>query len=143
MEIATEENEQAVALVYKRTLDALIANQSISADERLVHDVEHLMQEANSGASYEQYFRWASISKIATIAANLRFLGLNDVAELTEQAITVAFPNGIPETDEAKEDETDWTSQQEDRLSELFRQLEQQNGRVTNVLGAYARRVGI
>jgi hypothetical protein len=109
---------------------------------RLIHDVEHMMQEANSGASFEQYFRWASTDELRNIMGHLRTLGLTDVAEITTDAMRVAFPNGTPSTQEAKDEATDWTPEQESELNRLFTKLEELNGRVMNILGAYARRVG-
>ena len=95
---------------------------------------------ANSGASFEQYFRWASVEEIGRVVPALRTVGLLDVAELTEKAIQVAFPKGIPSTDEEKADLTDWSEAQDERLRELFPAFEEQNGRITNVLAAFARK---
>jgi hypothetical protein len=142
MELATEENEQAVARAYEQAMSALHAGKATSPELRLIHDVEHMMQEANSGASFEQYFRWASTDELRNIMGHLRTLGLTDVAEITTDAMRVAFPNGTPSTQEAKDEATDWTPEQESELNRLFTKLEELNGRVMNILGAYARRVG-
>lgn len=142
-EISSQENEDAVSRVYMTTLGLLHRRQSISIEQRLVFEVEHLMQEANSGASFEQYFRWASLDEITRICSNLEELCLIDLAELTSRAIRVALPEGLPTTDEEKADATYWSEDQETLLRELFLQLENENGRVMNVLGAYVRRAGI
>lgn len=142
MEIATEEHEQAVARAYGKAMAAVQSEQSISDELRLIHDVEHMMQEANSGASFEQYFRWASLEQIRAIPRQLASIGLPDVAAIVERAIGVAFPNGLPTSYEAKDEATDWSPEQESELSYLFNLLEELNGRVMNVLGAYALRVG-
>ena len=142
-EISTEENEKLVASIYDKAMAALHAGQSVTAPELLVHDVEHLMQEVNSGISYGQYFRWSSCEEIGRIRDHLRVLGLTRVLELTSKAIEIAFPKGLPADDAAKQASTDnWTPQQEEELGKLFEQLEEENGHVTNVLAEYARRTG-
>ena len=138
-EISTTENEQLVARVYGEAMSALDGGKHVSAPALVVHDVEHLLQEANSAASFEGYFRWASLDEIGRIREQLRAVGLNPVRELTERAIQVAFPEGIPTTEEEKRNATEWTSVQEESLASLFADLEEQNGHVTNVLGEYAR----
>lgn len=141
-EISTEENERIVSRVYEAAMNELHAGRPVSAAQRLIHDVEHMMQEVNSGASFEQYFRWATLDEIAQIRDHLRTVGLQDVSSLVSQAIGVAFPNGFPSTEEEKSDATDWTPAQEEALAGLFTRLEEENGRVTNVLGAYAKQSG-
>jgi hypothetical protein len=84
-ELSTEENERIVARVYEAAMAVLHAGRPVSAAQRLLHDVEHMMQEANSGAS---------------------------------------------------------TPEQEEALGDLFPQLEEENGRVTNALDAYAKQAG-
>jgi hypothetical protein len=73
----------------------------------------------------------------------LRAVGLSRILELTEQAIQIAFPAGMPTTEEEKRSATEWTSEQEERLASLFDDLEEQNGHVMNVLGEYARANGL
>lgn len=141
-EISTEENEKIVARVYEKAMTALHNNEPITPAQRIVHDVEHMMQEVNSGASYEQYFRWASVDEIRSVSQYFRTLGLDTVAQITGEAIKAAFPRGMPSSEEEKSDATEWSSEQEEVLSDLFGQLEEHNGHVTNVLGAYAKRVG-
>jgi hypothetical protein len=63
-EISTLENEQLVARVYEEAMSALDAGKPVSAPALVVHDVEHLMQEVNSGVSFEGYFRWSSLDEI-------------------------------------------------------------------------------
>lgn len=141
-ELSTEENERIVARVYEAAMAELHAGRPVSAAQRLVHDVEHMMQEANSGASFEQYFRWASLEEIAAIRGHLQTLKLDDLSDLMSQAIAIAFPNGLPATDDEKSNATEWTPEQEEALGDLFPQLEEENGRVTNALGAYAKHSG-
>jgi hypothetical protein len=142
MEIATEENEQAVARVYEKAMSAVHSAQPLSKELRLVHNIEHMLQEANSGVSFEQYFRWAPLTEICEISQQLNSIGLADVAAIVERAIDVAFPNGLPDSQEAKDEATEWSEEQENKLNELFVPLEELNGRVMNVLGAYVLRVG-
>lgn len=142
MEIGTEENESRLEAVRERVLAARAANQPVSAADELVFDIDQLIMEANSGASYEQYFRWASLAEIGRIVASLKRVGLDDVAALTQQAIEVAFPDGLPPDEAALEAATDWTEAQERQLEKLFKRLENHNGRVTNVLGRYLASAG-
>jgi hypothetical protein len=142
MEIGTEENESRLQALRGRVLAARAANQPVPPRDALVFEIDQLIMEANSGASYEQYFRWASLDEIGRIVASLRRVGLDDVAELTQQAIEVAFPVGLPHDDAAHEAATDWTEAQERQLEKLFKRLENHNGRVTNVLGRYLASLG-
>src|SRR5919112_3723232 len=95
-EISTSENEELVARVYGEAMQALGEGKQVSAPALVVHDVEHLMQEVNSGVSFEGYFRWSSLDEIGRIREQLRAVGLSRILELTEQAIQIAFPAGIP-----------------------------------------------
>lgn len=143
MEQATPEHEAAVSRVYEIALEVLARKGRLNEHQQVVYAIEHLMQEANSGASFEQYFRWSDVGEIRRIAETLSSLGLDDIATLTKEAIVVAFPEGLPATDKVKRELTDWTEDQETELERLFEQLEDHNGRVTNVLGAYIARVGV
>lgn len=138
MEMGTEENEAIVRGVCERVQAAAAAGEPIAARDQLIYDIDYLVMEANSGASYEQYFRWASPEEIGRVVAACRAVGLDEVAALTEQAIAVAFPDGIPSDPESMDDATDWSEAQEDQLQQLFGKLEDHNGRITNVLGRYA-----
>jgi len=142
-EISTTENEELVARVYQEAMSTLESGKQLPFPALVVHDVEHLMQEANSAVSFEGYFRWASLDEIGRIREQLRAVGLSRILELTERAIQVAFPNGIPATEEEKRNATEWTPEQEESLASLFGDLEEQNGHVTNVLGEYARTNGL
>lgn len=140
---STPENEALVSRVYAQALEQSVAGRALSPEMQRVHDVEHLMQEVNSGASFEQYFRWASLEELAGIEQQLAALGLERVRQLTRQALRVAFPRGLPRTAQAQEEATEWTAQQEARLAALFAELEEENGHVINVLGAFARQAGL
>lgn len=142
MEQATREHEEVVSRIYGEALERNAAEKPLTPGQRIVYAVEHLMQEVNSGASFEQYFRWADVEEIGAICATLRSLGLDDVAGLTDKAIRVAFPSGLSASDEEKDDLTDWSEDQERQLQALFAELEELNGRVTNALGAHALRIG-
>jgi hypothetical protein len=138
MEMSTEENEAIVRGICEAVTAARESGKPITPEQQLIYDVDYLLMEANSGASFEQYFRWASVDEIKRVVPALRKVGLVDVAELTETAIRVAFPNGVPPTDEEKSGLTEWSEAQDERLRELFPALEDQNGRVTNVLARFA-----
>lgn len=139
MEMSSADNEATVRAVCDAVSAAREGGRAISAAHQAIYDVDYLLAEVNSGASFEQYFRWASLEEIARIVPALRTVGLDDVAELTENAMQVAFPQGLPATPAEHDDATQWTDQQEDTLGKLFPAFEDQNGRITNVLAAYAQ----
>jgi hypothetical protein len=141
MEISTEENEAIVRGICEAVTAARESGKPISPEQQLVYDIDYLLMEANSGASFEQYFRWASVDEIKRVVPALRRVGLVDVAELTETAIRVAFPQGVPSTDEEKSAQTEWSETQDEQLRELFPALEDQNGRVINTLAMFASKV--
>jgi hypothetical protein len=140
MEISTLENEAIVRSICEAVSADRESGKSIKPDHQRIYDIDFLLMEANSGASFEQYFRWASVEEIGRVVPALRAVGLPDMAELTEKAILVAFPKGIPSTDEEKTGLTDWSAAQDEKLRELFPAFEDQNGRITNVLAAFASR---
>jgi len=106
----------------------------------MVYHIEMLSQEVNSGASFEQYFRWASIEEISEAVGRLESLALSDVAQIVRRAIDVAFPNGLPATDEEKSELTEWTEEQEELLGKAANEFEEFNGRIINVLAAFYRK---
>lgn len=138
-EMSTPENEELVSRVYTQALEDREQGRPLDAATLMVYHIEMLSQEVNSGASFEQYFRWASVDEIAQAADRLESLTLADVAELVRQAIAVAFPDGLPSSDEEKNDLTEWTVAQEERLVALAGEFEQFNGRVINVLADFYR----
>jgi hypothetical protein len=141
-EMSTREHELAVSRVYEAALAALADGTPLTPVQRVVHDVEHLMQEANSGASFEQYFRWADPAEIAAILGHLRALGLARAEQVTARAIALAFPDGVPASVDDMDSATDWSHAQRDGLAALFVELEEDNGHVMNVLGAHVLRAG-
>jgi hypothetical protein len=142
MEQSTPENEASVRRVCDLVTAARESGGAVTTDQQIIYDVDYLLTEANSGASFEQYFRWASVDEIGRVKKALLAVDLGDIAQLYEQALQVAFPKGIPSTDAEKSDLTEWSEEQDQALRELFPALEDQNGRITNVLAAYAKRVG-
>lgn len=142
-EMATPENEALVARIYAQALELSLSGRALAPGMQCVHDVEHLMQEVNSGVSFEQYFRWATLDELDSIERHLAALGLERVLELTQQAMAVAFPQGLPRTQAALDAATVWTPAQEEQLAELFEGLEAEYGHVTNVLAGYARTTGL
>jgi hypothetical protein len=138
--MSTPQNEDLVAQVYSQALDARNGGRVLDPADLMVYHIEMLSQEVNSGASFEQYFRWASVEEISEVVARLDSLALPEVAQIARQAIEVAFPDGIPATDEAKSDLVDWTDEQEERLSALAGEFEAFNGRIIDLLADYYRR---
>lgn len=98
-----------------------------------------LSQEVNSGASFEQYFRWASVEEISEVVRRLESLDLSDVAKIVRRAIDVAFPEGLPASNEEKGELTEWTEEQAGRLGTAANEFEEFNGRIINVLATFYR----
>jgi hypothetical protein len=142
MEISTEENEAIVRRICNSVTAAAEDRVMITPEQQNIYDVDYLVMEVNSGASFEQYFRWASVDEISRVVHALGVVGVEDIAELTKRAIAIAFPGGVPVDDETKSDLTDLSEEQERSLEALFMDLEEQNGRIINTLASYATQVG-
>lgn len=139
MEMATTENEELVSRVYTQALQDRHDGRALAPADLMVYHVEMLSQEVNSGASFEQYFRWASVEEIGEAAQRLESLDLPQVAEIVRRAIEVAFPGGVPASDDQKNDLTEWTAEQEELLGAAAGEFEEFNGRIINVLAAFYR----
>jgi hypothetical protein len=139
MEQGTDINATRVDKVYSAVLDALNAGKTISAQAELVYQIEMLSQEVNSGASFEQYFRWARVTRDSRILQYLKDLGLPEVSEIVERAFKAAFPDGIPEDDDDYELCMEWSEEQEQQLASLFAEFEHFNGVITNKLGRFIK----
>jgi hypothetical protein len=139
MEQGTDINATRVDKVYGAVLDALNAGKTISAQAELVYQIEMLSQEVNSGASFEQYFRWARVTRDSRILQYLKDLGLPEVSEIVERAFKAAFPDGIPEDDDDYELCMEWSEEQEQQLASLFAEFEHFNGVITNKLGRFIK----
>ena len=137
-EMSTSENQALVSRIYTQALETRQAGRELAPAELMVYNIEMLSQEVNSGASFEQYFRWASPEEISEAADRLTSLGLCEVARIVRRAIDVAFPGGIPATDDDKNALAEWTDDQLELLSAAT-DFEAFNGRITNVLAAFYR----
>jgi Domain of unknown function (DUF4375) len=138
-EMSTSENEELVSRVYTQALQDREGGRKLAAADLMVYHIEMLSQEVNSGASFEQYFRWASVEEISEAAGRLESLALPEVAQIVRRAIDVAFPNGLPANDEEKSELTDWTEKQAELLSAAASEFEEFNGRIINVLAGFYR----
>ncbi|MDX1572354.1 MAG: DUF4375 domain-containing protein [Xanthomonadales bacterium] len=138
--MSTRENEELVARVYTRALKARSSGRELDAADLMVYHIETLSQEVNSGASFDQYFRWTSVEEISEAAGRLESLALPEVATIVRRAIDVAFPQGLPATDEEMDALDEWTEEQGELLSALAGEFEEFNGRIINVLGAFYRK---
>ncbi len=139
-EMSTTENEELVSRVYTQALQDRQDGRKLAPADLMVYHVEMLSQEVNSGASFEQYFRWASVEEIAETVSRLESLGLSDVAQIVGRAIKVAFPKGVPATDEEKNELTKWSEKQEELLGTAANEFEEFNGRIINVLATFYRK---
>ena len=139
-EMSTTENEELVSHVYTQTLQDRQDGRKLHPADLMVYHIEMLSQEVNSGASFEQYFRWASVEEIAGAVSRLESLGLSEAAQIVRGAIKVAFPKGVPATDEEKNELTEWSGKQEELLGTAANEFVEFNGRITNVLAAFYRK---
>lgn len=137
MEIGTVENQTLVSQVYEKAMGMVNAEQKISAEQNYVYQIELLSQEVNSGASFEQYFRWVSSKEVNEILNYIQQLKLPEVSTIVEEAIKIAFPNGVPNDEDDYEDATEWSEDQEEKLEFLFQKFENYNGIITNKLGEF------
>lgn len=135
------ENEALVGAVYGRLLQDRSEGRDLSPVEQLLYEVEMLSQEVNSGASFEQYFRWASLDEIARAPARLEELGLAEAARLARTAVAVAFPGGLPPSEAEMDELTEWSPEQEAELALLADRFTEYNGLLTNALADYYRRI--
>jgi len=129
--------------VYTQALQDRADGRQLAAAGMMIYHVEMLSQEVNSGASFEQYFRWASVDEISEVIPRLESLALSDVAGIVRRAIDVAFPNGLPATDEQKNELTEWSEEQQLQLGAAASEFEEFNGRIINVLAAFYRREAV
>jgi Domain of unknown function (DUF4375) len=126
--------------VYTQALQDREDGRNLAPADLMVYHIEMLAQEVNSGASFEQYFRWASVGEIAEAVKRLESIGLPDVAQVVGRAIKVAFPKGVPATDEEKNELTEWTEKQQELLGTAASEFEEFNGRIINVLANFYRK---
>ncbi len=143
MELATEENSDRLSKTYTRVMEEVHAERPITDDENFVFQVELLSQEANSGASFEQYFRWVGKSELDQILGYVQRLDLPPVYEIIQQALAIAFPNGVPNDEDEYEECTEWSETQEEKLGELFERFEPYNGAIINKLGKFIQEKNI
>jgi len=139
-EMSTTENEELVSRVYTQALQDRQDGRKLAPGDLMVYHIEMLSQEVNSGASFEQYFRWASVEEITEAVNRLESLGLPDVAQIVGRAIKVAFPKGVPATNEEKSELTEWSEKQEELLGTAASEFEEFNGRIINVLATFYRK---
>ena len=132
--MSSEENVNILSDVYERVMEKVHAENDVSDQENYVFQVELLSQEVNSGASFEQYFRWVSKADLDQIVSYIRKLEIPELVNIVEEAIKVAFPNGVPDDDDEYEECTEWSDAQEKRLESLFKSFEEYNGIITNRL---------
>ena len=138
-ELNTAEDDQLIDRVYSQALEARAANKPLEVPDQIVYEIEMLSQEVNSGASFEQYCRWATIEELSMVVDRLTLLGLADVADITRRALGLAFPQGLPKSAEAKDALTEWTPAQEVGLQELADQFTQFNGPIRRALASFYR----
>ncbi|WP_434339831.1 hypothetical protein [Motilimonas cestriensis] len=96
-------------------------------------------QTTKKDAKYYRYFHWASKTNVESILKQLEAIGLDAIVGSTSEAIKVAFPNGIPTSEDEFEDCLDWSEEQEDVLAELYEKEENLHSAVEEKLAEFAR----
>jgi hypothetical protein len=139
-DMSTAENEALVSRVYTQALQDRQDGRKLAPADLMIYHIEMLSQEVNSGASFEQYFRWASVEEIGEAVSRLESLGLSEVAQIVRRAIQVAFPKGVPATEEEKNELPEWSENQMELLGKAANDFEEFNGRIINVLAAFYRK---
>lgn len=137
---STPENEAVIAAAYARALQDRAEGLELAPALQLLYEVEMLCQEVNSGASFEQYFRWASLEEIQRAPARLDELGLPALSRLVRAATAIAFPAGLPASEAEMDELTEWTPEQEAELALLADEFSDHNGQLANTLAAWYRR---
>jgi hypothetical protein len=141
MEISTDENEKLVRSICDSVREAHQKKEAVHDGHRLIYEIDCLLTEVNSGASFGQYFRWSSLAEIARIVSQLETVGLTEVAQITGEAVSTAYPDGLPPNPDNEESLSNWdgSEEQEDRLSELAELFTDYNGMIINKLADYIR----
>ena len=129
MEIGSEKNSARVNAVYVALISAANSGHWVSPQADLVCQVELLSQEVNSGASFEQYFRWVRVTDDSRVLQYLDELGLPEVRSIAERESTRAFPEGMPQDGNFR---TDWSESQPRQLAELLGEFERYNDILAN-----------
>ncbi len=106
---------------------------------QLFSDIYNFDLEIGSGASYEQYFRWASKAQIDNLLSQLSALDLDTLTDSTRQAIDIAFPDGVPSDPDAFDDCLDWSEEQEESLEALYDKEENIHALIEEKLACFAR----
>lgn len=138
--VATAENEALLQAAYARILQDRAEGLDLSPADQFLYELEMLGQEVNSGASFEQYFRWAGLDEIARAPARLEELGLAALARLVRQAVAIAFPAGLPASEAEMDELTGWAPEQAAELALLADEFAESNGLLCNALAAWYRR---
>ena len=133
-------NDALVAAAYARALQDRAEGLELSPADQLLYEVEMLCQEVNSGASFEQYFRWASLDEIQRAPARLEELGLPALARLVRAASALAFPGGLPASEAEMDELTTWSAEQAAELALLADEFAESNGLLANTLATWYRR---
>lgn len=133
-------SEALLTDAYARALQDRAEGLELSPADQLLYEVEMLCQEVNSGASFEQYFRWASLEEIARAPARLEELGLPALARLVRAATALAFPAGLPASEAEMDERIDWTPEQAAELALLADEFTDANGLLANTLADWYRR---
>lgn len=124
-------------LVLETSEKSLIDQGLLTYNENLVFQINRLLTEAGSGASFDQYFEWVGINEVKQIVGQINKLGILEVTTIVTKAIKVAFPNGVPENDTEYRKSTHWTEEQVEKLDYLYRQFEPYDSAVMNRLAKH------
>ena len=133
-------DEALVAAAYARALQDRAEGLELAPADQLLYEVEMLCQEVNSGASFEQYFRWASLDEVCRAPARLDELGLPAPARLVRTATAIAFPGGLPASEAEVDELTVWSPEQAAELALLADEFAGANALLCHTLASWYRR---
>ena len=97
MELSTPENEAIVRSICEAVSADRESGKPVKPDHHLIYDIDVLLMEASSGASFEQYFRWASVEEIGRVVPTLRTGGPARCCGTDRESHPGGFPEGYSE----------------------------------------------
>ncbi len=142
VEETTEEKQLLVSNIYERIMNKIHQSTPVTEEELSVHNIYYITEEAGSGVSFEQYFRWADKASVLGVVQQIRMAEMDSVADIVQAAIITAFPDGYPSDDSDIDEAKDWSDEQLEALEKLYYEYESYDGCIINHLAEYAFKNG-
>lgn len=97
----------------RKLIDDIYTEENIFKDgekrstvEKIVYYVESYINEIGSGEDFIQWFNYSNTKDIGKLQEALREIGADESLKICTEALSVAYPNGIPDGDEELEELT-------------------------------------